>query len=145
MIRELAGETPIRHVLDCITSPESVETCFASMARTGGRYACLERMNESWRTRRAIRVKEVMGYEALGVEIDLGPESSTYSRQANQELFAIGARWATEMQSLLNADAVRPHPIQEVTGVWDGIIDGLGMLQRSEVRGHKLVVRIATL
>lgn len=142
-IRSLAGGAPIRHVLDCITNAESVAICFAAMARTGGRYACLEGLDESWRTRRAIHTKEVMGFEGLGIRIDLGPTS--YSREANQELFEICARWTTEMQSILDAGLIRTHPIREVSGQWEGIIDGLAMLQRGEVRGQKLVVRVATL
>lgn len=113
------------------------------MGRAGGRYACLEGLNEAWRTRRAIRVKEVMGFEGLGVRVDLGPKAATYSREANQELFGVCARWATEMQSLVDAERVKPHPVREAAGQWDGIIKGLGMLQRGEVRGQKLVVRIA--
>ena len=112
------------------------------MARTGGRYACLEEVDDSFRTRRAIRIKEVMGYEGLGVRIDLG--ATSYSREANQELFDVTVQVTGEMQALLDANMVKPHPVREVTGQqWEGIADGLGMLQRGEVRGQKLVVRIA--
>ncbi|ORY71960.1 chaperonin 10-like protein [Pseudomassariella vexata] len=144
-IRNNANGLPIRHALDCITDAESVDICFAAMARTGGHYACLEEMNKAWITRRAIRVKEVMGYEGLGVNINLGPTSSTYLREANQELFNILANWATEMQLLLDERLIKPHPVREVQGHWDGVIHGLGVLQRTEVRGQKLVVRIAAM
>ena len=128
--------------MDCIASAESAAICFAAMARTGGRYACLEEVDDSFRTRRAIRIKEVMGYEGLGVRIDLGPTS--YSREANQELFDVTVQVTGEMQALLDANLVIPHPIREVPGQqWEAIADGLGMLQRGEVRGQKLVVRIA--
>lgn len=140
-IKSLAGG-PIRLALDCITNPESVATCFAAMARTGGRYACLEGLEESWRTRRTIRTKVVMGFEGLGIPIDLGP--TEYSREANQELFDVTVQWTKEVQSVFDAGKLKPHPIREVPGQWQGIIDGLGMIQRGEVRGEKLVVRVAT-
>jgi hypothetical protein len=127
--------------MDCITSADSAAICFAAMARTGGQYACLEGLDESFQTRRAIHTKEVMGYEGLGVRIDLGPTS--YSRDANQELFEVTTRVAGEMQVLLDADLIKTHPVRQVPGQWDGILDGLAMLQRGEVRGQKLVVRIA--
>ena len=142
-IKELADGAPIRHALDCITSAESSAACFAAIARTGGRYACLEELDETWRTRRVIRVKEVMGFEGLGRTVDLGPQASTYSRSANQALYEICARWTIELQELLGKGLIRPHPIREVEGGWNGIIDGLAMLQRGEVRGQKLVVRVA--
>ncbi|KAK8050314.1 lovastatin nonaketide synthase [Apiospora phragmitis] len=72
-VRKLADH-PIRGAIDCITNAESVGICFAALARTGGRYACLEAVKISWRTRRLVRVKEVMGYEALGLSARLGPE-----------------------------------------------------------------------
>lgn len=143
-IKDLAKGIPIRHALDCITNAESSGTCFAAIARTGGRYACLEGLPEELRTRRAVRVREVMGFEGLGATVDLGPSGSTYSRQANPELFEICARWRGEVQSLMDADLIKSHPVREVPGGWQGIIDGLEMLRRGEVRGQKLVVRIAT-
>jgi hypothetical protein len=47
------------------------------------------------------------------------------------------------MQGLLDKGQIEPHPPQEITGRWEGIIKGLGMLKNGEVKGHKLVVRIS--
>lgn len=143
-IRSIAEGKPIRHALDCITDAESAGISFASLARAGGRYACLEECPQTWRTRRAVRVKEVMGYEILGDRVDLGP-SSIYSREKSQTCLGIGQEWAADIQLLLDQGAVRHHPTREVTGKWDGIMQGLAMLQRGEVRGQKLVVRISEL
>lgn len=129
--------------MDCITSAESTAFCFSSIARTGGRYACLEGLNPAWNTRRSIRVKEVMGFEGLGIKIDLGP--SSYSRNANPALHEICCTRAKDIQAVLDAGLIKPHPIREVPGQWQGIIDGLAMLQRGEVRGQKLVVRVSAL
>ncbi|KAI1100579.1 putative alcohol dehydrogenase [Jackrogersella minutella] len=145
-VRKLAA-VPIRHAFDCITSAESAATCFAALTRTGGRYACLEGLQKNWRTRRAVRVKEVMGYEGLGRSTQLGSENateSTYTRKADSTLAALCARWAAEMQMLLDAGSIKHHPIREVDGQWEGIINGLMMLQKGEIRGQKLVIRIST-
>ncbi|KAI0408922.1 putative alcohol dehydrogenase [Xylaria palmicola] len=173
-VRAQASE-PVRHALDCITSAESAATCFAALARTGGRYACVESFQEAWRSRRAVRVKEVMGYEGLGRSIQfeayvespnlttaaaaaaaaddddgcnggsssVPPPSSTYTRKANAALATLCARWAYEMRRLLDAGLIKHHPVREIEGRWDGIIDGLLALQRGEVRCEKLVIRIA--
>lgn len=143
-IRAVAAGKPIRHALDCITDAQSAATCFASLDRAGGSYACLEERPRAWRTRRAVRVKEVMGYEILGLRVYLGP-ATTYTREPSQLSFGIGLKWAAEMQRLVDKGLVRPHPALEVGGRWDGIIKGLDMLVRGEVKGHKLVVRISTL
>lgn len=140
---KLLAQKPIRLVLDCITDAESVEICFNAMARTGGSYACCEECPAVWRTRRAIKVKEVMGFQVLGVDINLG--ASTYTRPADQKLLEIGMKWASEMQLLMESDRVKPHPLRELEGGWDGIIKGLEMLRKGEVRGQKLVLRIPQL
>ncbi|RYP50276.1 hypothetical protein DL768_004170 [Monosporascus sp. mg162] len=134
---------PIRYALDCITSAESATTCFGVIARVGGRYACLEKLPEAWRTRRAVKTKEVMGYEGLGIRVDFGPDSP-YSCDANRDAFDICARWAMDMQGLLDNGLIETHPIRELEGRWDGILQGLQMLQKGEVRGEKLVVRLQT-
>ncbi len=143
-LKRLAG-APVRHALDCITSGESVAACFAVLARTGGRYACVEGLQDGWCSRRAVRVKEVMGYEAFGRHAQLGSEGATpttYSRKANSAALAICAGWAVEMQKLLDAGLIKHHPIREVDGQWEGIIAGVHTLRAGEVRGQKLVVRI---
>lgn len=143
-IKSLAGGKPIRHAMDCITTAESAATCFAAMARTGGRYACLEGLPQAWRTRPSVRVKEVMGFEGLGSEVNVAGGDPCYSRSANQGLFNVTARWAEEMQKLVDSAKIKPHPIQEVPGQWDGILRGLALLESGEVRGLKLVVRISS-
>ncbi|KFA71230.1 hypothetical protein S40288_03867 [Stachybotrys chartarum IBT 40288] len=82
----------VRHVLDCITDPQSVRFSFAAIARTGGRYACLEHCRDSWKTRRIVQVKEIMGFDVLGRDVDLGGPSSAYTRKADREAVAIGKK-----------------------------------------------------
>ncbi|CAJ2508440.1 Uu.00g134660.m01.CDS01 [Anthostomella pinea] len=142
-IRRIAGGEPIRHALDCITDAGSASFCFAAIARTGGHYACLEQFSNEWRTRRVVSVKEVMGYQILGHHVDLGGMKSAYTREASEEAFNLGRRWAAEMQESVNRGLVEPHPVQEVPGRWDGILSGLAMLHAGKVRGRKLVVRIS--
>ena len=71
-IKSLADGAPIKDALDCITDAESAAICFGALSRAGGRYVCLEDCPESWRTRRAVKVKVVMGFEMQGNDVDLG-------------------------------------------------------------------------
>ncbi|KAH9896255.1 putative alcohol dehydrogenase [Xylariomycetidae sp. FL2044] len=137
-IRSAIGDRPIRYALDCITDADSADICFRALARTGGRYACLEQFSDGWRSRQAVKVKEVMGFEVLGVDVDLGP-GTTYTRTASSRLHAIGMVWAKEIEHLLKSDLIQTHPIAEVKiegqEWWDGVIQGLDQLRRGEVRG----------
>ncbi|PHH61187.1 hypothetical protein CDD81_710 [Ophiocordyceps australis] len=139
-VKSIAAGAPIRQALDCITQAESASVCFGAIARTGGRYACLEEFHDSWRTRRAVKVKVVMGFEIEGVTVDL--EHQVYTRKARPELLDLGVVWAREMQGLLDAGAIKTQPIREVQGGLEGVIKGLSALQRGEARGHKLVARV---
>jgi NADPH:quinone reductase-like Zn-dependent oxidoreductase len=141
-IRAIADGAPIKHALDCITNAESTAICFSALSRVGGRYACLEDCLEPWRTRRAIKVKVVMGFEGEGYDVDLG--HPVYARKANPELHAIVSLWAREVQSLLDKGLLTTQPIREIDGQFEGIIKALEMLQSGEVKGEKLVVKVST-
>lgn len=137
--KSLAGQ-PIRRILDCITDAESTAICYSAMARTGGIYACLEECPDAWRTRRAVKVKEVMGFQVLGVDISLG--DSTYTRPGDEKLMKIGMQWAGEIQSLMESNSIKPHPLRELQNGWESIIEGLEMLRKGEIQGQKLVIKI---
>ncbi|KAF2129143.1 GroES-like protein [Dothidotthia symphoricarpi CBS 119687] len=140
-IQKLAGGASIKHVLDCITDAESAAICFGSLARIGGRYACLEAIPDAWRTRRSVAVKVVMGFEGQNFDVDLA--HPVYSRKANPALHAIATTWARELQPLLDSGRITTQPVREIGGRFDGVITALEMLQSGESRGEKLVVRIS--
>ncbi|KAH3945414.1 trans-enoyl reductase sthE [Parastagonospora nodorum] len=140
-IKAIAKGSKIKHALDCITDVESMAICLASLSRTGGRYACLEAFPDAWLTRRAIAVKVVMGFEGQNVDVDLG--HPVYTRKANPALHAVAGEWARELQLLLNDGQIKTQPMQEIGGSFEGVIKALEMLQRGDVKGKKLAIRIA--
>ncbi|KAI8630880.1 hypothetical protein F5Y19DRAFT_463740 [Xylariaceae sp. FL1651] len=135
------GKHKIRHALDCITSAESAATCFGAIARRGGRYVCLEALEEGWVTRQAVSATVAMGYETTGTDHDFDP-GSPYTRLADPTLHRLGVQWAAEVQALLDAGKLTHHPVREIKGGRDGIFKGLELLRRGKVSGEKLVVRI---
>lgn len=141
-IKALANGQSIKHALDCITDADSTAGCYAALARVGARYACLEDCPTAWRTRSAVKVKAVMGYEALGYDVTFGHE--TYDRKVNWELHHIAAQWAVDIQSLLDEGTITSQKIREVDGGFEGVIKAVEILQRGEQKGEKLVVRLAT-
>lgn len=83
-----------------------------------------------------------MGFQVLGIDITLGGGTSGYTRLADEKLMAIGMKWAEEMQLLMEENRLKTHPLREMANGWEGIIQGLEMLRKGEVRGEKLVVKI---
>ncbi|PHH92957.1 hypothetical protein CDD83_3115 [Cordyceps sp. RAO-2017] len=135
-IKKIAGGRPIKHALDCITDAESASTCFAVLARVGGRYACLEAIPDAWVTRRAVKIKVVMGFEGQNFDVELG--HPVYSRKANPALHAIVTGWAKELQSLLHKRQITTQPIQEVGGGFEGAIKALEMSHKAVLYGNRL-------
>lgn len=129
----------LRHALDCISSPESVSCCFTALGRIGTRYAGLDFVPPELRTRKAVKVHMPLTYALHGHEIFFkGP----YHRDADPAMLELGRRWRDEVQGLVDAGRLRPHPAREVRGRWQGIVDGLKMMKAGEVRGQKLVVAL---
>lgn len=139
-VKKLANGLPIKYALDCITDAESVATCFAVLSRLGARYAGLEAIPDAWITRKAVKVKIVMGFEGQNYDVDLG--HPVYSRKANPRLHEVAAMWATELQPLLDGSELTTQQIREIEGGFEGMIRALEMLHSGEVKGEKLVVRV---
>ncbi|RHZ44288.1 zinc-binding alcohol dehydrogenase family protein [Aspergillus thermomutatus] len=129
----------LRNALDCISSPESVSCCFTALGRIGARYAGLDYVPADWRTRKVVKVHISLTYALHGQEILFkGP----YHRDADPTMLELGSRWRDEVQGLVDAGRLRPHPVREIQGKWKGIIDGLEMMKAGEIRGQKLVVAL---
>ncbi|KAM4055901.1 zinc-binding dehydrogenase [Hirsutella rhossiliensis] len=141
-IKKLAGGVPIKHVLDCITTPESVSHCFEAISRVGGRYACLEAIPNGCTLRRAVKVKVVMGYEWESFDVEMN--HPVYSRKANPASEALRTTWVKEIQSLLDKREITTKPIREINGGFEGIIKGLNMIYRGEEGDKKLVVGLSS-
>lgn len=141
-VRALTQGAPVKHALDCITDEDSVRVCYGVLSRTGGKYACLEDFPEAWRTRRAVKVKVVMGFEGQGYDVDLN--HPVYSRKSNPRLHALVVTWAREVQNLLNSGKLSTQPIKELDPSFGGVIEGLRILQSGQAGGRKLVARIPT-
>jgi len=139
-IQKIANGAQIKHALDCITQPDTVEICFSALARFGARYASLEACPEAWRSRRSVHVNVVMGYEQLSYDVDLG--DSVYSRKSNPQSVQIATDWKTEIQNMIKHKSIRSLPVQELDRTFDSIITGLEDIHNGKVAGKKLVCRL---
>ncbi|KAI2621842.1 putative zinc-binding dehydrogenase family oxidoreductase [Hypoxylon sp. NC1633] len=137
-IRKEAGGR-LRYALDCITDPDSISCCYASISRTGGYYASLELCAEKLQTRRAVKADFPMAYEIFGRKIQL---SGGYYREASQAKHNAALGWYSTVQRLLNQGKLRSHPIKVLPGGLDAIPEGLRMLRTGDISGQKLVVHI---
>lgn len=133
----------VKHALDCIADAASVSLCYAAMSRAGGRYACLELPSAAaLEARKAVSWRFVMGYEVFGREIAL---DKGYAREGKEEHRSKAARWAKEVQELMDTGLMKGHSVEVLDGKWEeSVPKGLERLRSGEIRGVKLVARVAS-
>lgn len=137
-IRRLTG-SKLKYALDCITEPASIAHCYAAIGRTGGRYTSLEMVPDELRTRRAVRAKVVLAYEALGEDV---PLSRGYESRGDPEKFAFAAKFFPMFQRLLDEGTLKAHPVELFGTGLSSILQGLQSLKSGSVSGKKLVVTL---
>ena len=84
-----------------------------------------------------------MGYEVFGREIALG---KGYGRDGKDgvEHRQRAARWAEEVQGLIQGGWLKGHAVETLGGRWEeSVPKGLERLKRGDARGVKLVAKIA--
>ncbi|POS75425.1 zinc-binding dehydrogenase [Diaporthe helianthi] len=137
-VKRLTGNK-LKYAFDCVTGPESVAHCYAALGRTGGRYVSLEMVSEELRTRRAVRAKVVLAYEALGEDV---PLSQGYESRADPEKFAFAAKFFAMFQKLVDEGTLKTHPIESAGVGLSSVLSGLQSLKSGSVSGRKLVVTL---
>jgi hypothetical protein len=140
-IKQLADGLPIKHALDCITNPASVEICFAVLSRLGARYACLEHCPDAWIPRTSVKVSVILSYEQLGYDVDLG--DSVYSRKFDPEQAQRAREWGDEVLVMMKESRIEPLPIRELEDRLEGIVRGMEELSAGKTQGVKLVARVS--
>ncbi|PNS19186.1 NADP-dependent alcohol dehydrogenase 7 [Sphaceloma murrayae] len=117
-IRKLTG-SKLEYALDCITDKQSVECCYGTIARTGGRYTTLELCPASMRpVRRAVKHDWIFALDIFGEPI---PLSKGYERDASPETYQFAVHWYKVFQRLLDEGKLRPHPLEELEPGFEGI------------------------
>ncbi|TLD09082.1 uncharacterized protein PgNI_07988 [Pyricularia grisea] len=137
-IKKYTGNT-LAYIIDPFTDVKSVGLCYEAMGRAGGRYACLEMYPGFALERRSIKVFFALGMALLGHRLDL---AYGYEREEDPEMRAFGIGWYKVLQKLLYQGKLRPHPLRELEGGFEGILKGVQMVKNKEVSGQKLVVSL---
>lgn len=138
-IRRVTGNK-LEYALDCVTDNLSVACCYATIARTGGRYTTLELCPADMRPkRRAVKHDWIFALDVFGEPI---PLSKGYERKASPETHDFAVHWYKVFQRLLDEGKLRPHPLQVLEGGLEGIAAGVKLLKSGAVSGKKLVGRV---
>lgn len=130
----------LRYALDCITNRESIQICYGSIGRAGGRYTALDPYSEEIAaTRKIVKADWVVGPTMLGLDIEW---PSPHGRKANADLFSFGMKWKVLMQGLMENGAIREHPLEVREGGLEVVMECMKDIREKRVYGKKLVVKL---
>ncbi|KAH7043961.1 chaperonin 10-like protein [Macrophomina phaseolina] len=133
-----ATKSNLKYALDCITTKDSIAICYAALGRAGGRYTALDPYWEATAaTRKTVKANWTLGITMLGKDIAW---PAPYGRPGSEDARAFGAKWAGELQALLESGKMRPHPLRAKEGAsWEDVLAGLKEVKEGKVSGEKLV------
>jgi NADPH:quinone reductase-like Zn-dependent oxidoreductase len=130
----------LKYVLDCVSEPETMEFCYSCVGRGGGKLTTLEPPPSYLNKRaRSVKVDWVLGPALHGKAIGW---PAPMEREADPQLREFAKKWTTTVQELFDGEKVRTHPIREMEGGLEGVLQGLDILKRKEVSGEKLVYKL---
>jgi NADPH:quinone reductase-like Zn-dependent oxidoreductase len=130
----------LKHALNCILDKQSVEYCYAAMARVGGSYTSLELVPGGLlAARRAVHASFVIAFKVTGEELKL-PRG--YGKLADAGKRDLRIRLFGMFQRLLGEGILKAHPTKALEGGLGGVLAGLELLKSGSVSGKKLVVRL---
>lgn len=130
----------LRHALDCITGPESIQCCYAAIGRAGGKYTALDPYPDAVaKTRRAVVADWILGPTMLGKDIAW---PAPHAIKGSPELRDFGEAWLQVVQGLLDEGQVRGHPLQVLEGGFQDVLRGMETVKAGKLSGQKLAYNL---
>nr|A0A2Z5XAK4.1 RecName: Full=Trans-enoyl reductase phm4; Short=ER phm4; AltName: Full=Phomasetin biosynthesis cluster protein 4 [Pyrenochaetopsis sp.]BBC43187.1 trans-enoyl reductase [Pyrenochaetopsis sp.] len=130
----------LRYALDCITNRSSMQICYGSLGRVGGRYTALDPYPEDIAaTRKIVKAAWVVGPIMLGHDIGW---PAPHGRKADPDLFKFGMEWKKLVEGLMAKGVIKPHPLDVRKGGMERVIECMEAIRAKEVNGKKLVVSL---
>lgn len=130
----------LKLVVDCICESSTMKDCLAVIGRRGGKYVGQEYFPETWNTRpKTVKASYFFGWDVME---GFGGFGEGYERNGDEALREYGQKWKVMMNELVKEGNFIDIPIQILPGRFQGILDGIKMLESRKVSGKKLVVKV---
>lgn len=131
----------LQYVIDIIAEVKTTRLCYAAIGRAGGRYVGFELIPDELvkDMRKTVKPDWVLGITMSGSEIAIG---GGYDSKPNPELREFGCKWFRRVEALLHKGEIRHHPLSLQKGGLAAVIAGVERMQRREISGEKLVIRL---
>ncbi|KAI4721981.1 putative alcohol dehydrogenase [Aureobasidium sp. EXF-10727] len=137
-IREFTNDN-LAFALDCHSDSGSMAICYEAIGSQGGEYMALNPFPLRVHRRRSIRPDWVFMFTQFSQAI---PWKRPYycDPQPEDKTFAI--MWYEQVQHLLDGGKIRPSLYREMDGGLAAVVEGMDLLNKGKVAGHKLVYAV---
>jgi NADPH:quinone reductase-like Zn-dependent oxidoreductase len=129
----------LKYTLDPFGEIKTLMVCHEAMGRTGGRYTALESFQKGLIEKKTIKRDLVMGATIHGKGVQVEGE---YGKPPSEEERAKGIEVYQSVQRLVDARRLRVHPLRVLNAGFEGIMEGLKMLDQKIIHGEKVVVKL---
>jgi aspyridone synthetase trans-acting enoyl reductase len=129
----------LAYAADCITTTESMKTCYESLGTEGGRYVALDSFSIASHSRRSVGPSWVFAMSAFGSAVDW---VAPYKCEASPADRTFAAVWMREVGGLVRDGTVKPLPHRIIGQTLGDIDKGLEELRSGRVSGMKLVCSV---
>ncbi|KAI0116057.1 putative alcohol dehydrogenase [Hypoxylon sp. NC0597] len=130
----------LEYAIDCFAEDSSMKFCYAALGRAGGHYTALNPYNDALATRKVIEPDWILATRIAG---DGSAWPAPYACEPEPRLKELAGPLFARIQSLLDADKIKPHAVRVEEGGLPGLLNGVGMIRRGEISGTKLVYALA--
>jgi aspyridone synthetase trans-acting enoyl reductase len=115
-----------------------MKTCYQAIGASGGKYVSLDPFPIRGHTRRNVKPQSIVAFTMYGKAM-----TKPFRRDARPQDRSFAEMWYVHVQSLLNSDEVRTHPLLEEEGGLKGVATGADKGRKGMVKGVKLVYAVA--
>lgn len=138
-----ATQGRVQHVIDCISTPESVSICAAAMHATagGGTYISCQAKGPGIDNNPSVKTIRIVAFTVLGREFSFGIHG--LAAPVVQEDVVFGREFAVVAGRLLADAKLRSLQREVRSGGLKEISGGLDDLKSGRVRGRRLVYQIS--
>jgi aspyridone synthetase trans-acting enoyl reductase len=130
-------QNTLAHVLDCVTSTETMSMCYEAIGSAGGRYLGLDPISTQVAyTRRDVYANWIVAVTLFGVPIKF---AGVYGRPAMPEHRQISARVYRLAEDVIKQGNLVGPSFQVRSGGLAAVEEGIEEIRKGRVRGGKLV------
>ncbi|KUI64260.1 Enoyl reductase LovC [Cytospora mali] len=127
----------LAHVLDCISTAETMSMCYEAIGTSGGRYVALDPISTHVKySRRDVLADWIVAVTVFGAPVKFG---GVYGRPVMPRHRALASRLFVMVERLVEQGLLKAPPFKVRSGGLEAVATGIDDVRKGRVKGGKLV------